>query len=229
MGEETARYLAAQGAIVVLGARRTDRLDEIVADIKSVGGQALAVACDVTKKADVENLVQSAVKQFGRIDVLINNAGVMMHSMLIEAKTDEWHSMLDINVKGTLYGIAAALPIMHSQQSGHIINLSSVAGRKVGVGGAMYSATKFAVKAISEGLRQEAGEHIRTTTLYPGAVASELKHGASDPATRANIEQFYAAVEIPASAIAHAIAYAISQPKEVDVNEITIRPTKQEF
>lgn len=231
LGEATARHLAAQGAKVVLGARRAERLEKLVAEIQAAGGQALAVATDVSQRADVENLVQQAIAKFGRVDVLINNAGIMPMSPLSKLRVDEWDRMLDVNVKGVLYGIAAVLPSMQAQQSGHIINLSSVAGLRVSSGvGTVYSATKFAVKAISEGLRAEmANDNIRVTTLYPGAIDSELKHGSSDEQVSAAIQTFYASNEIPADSVARAIAYAIEQPAEVAINEITLRPTRQEF
>ena len=231
LGEATARHLAALGARVVLGARRAERLEHLVADITAAGGQALAVTTDVSKRADVEHLVQQAIARFGQVDVLINNAGVMPMAPLARLKVDEWERMIDVNVKGVLYGIAAVLPGMQARKSGHIINLSSVAGLKVSAGvGTVYSATKFAVKAISEGLRVElAGDQIRVTTLYPGAVESELKHGSSDPQAAAAMESFYAAYEIPADSVARAIDYAIEQPADEANNETTRRPTRQEF
>lgn len=231
LGEATARHLAKLGAKVVLGARRAERLQQLVSDIQSAGDAALAVATDVSRREDVEHLVQQAVAQFGRVDVLINNAGVMPLSALAKLKVDEWDQMIDVNIKGVLYGIAAVLPLMQAQKSGHIINLSSVAGLKVSGGlGTVYSATKFAVKAISEGLRMEvANDNIRVTTLYPGAVASELKFGSSDEQAGAAMQAFYEAVEIPADSVARAVAYAMEQPTDVAINEITLRPTRQEF
>ncbi len=231
LGEATARHLAAQGAKVVLGARRAERLQQLVNDIQSAGGQALAVATDVSRRDDVAHLVQQAIAQFGRVDVLINNAGVMPMAPMAKLKVDEWDQMIDVNVKGVLYGIAAVLPTMQAQKSGHIINLSSVAGLRVSGGlGTVYSATKFAVKAISEGLRMEvANDNIRVTTLYPGVVASELKFGSSDEQASAAMQAFYEAVEIPADSVARAVAYAIEQPDDVAINEITLRPTRQEF
>ena len=231
LGEATARHLAARGAKLVLAARRADRLQNLVAEITAAGGQALAVATDVAKRADLEQLVVQAMGRFGRIDVLVNNAGVMPMAPMAKVKVDEWDQMIDVNVKGVLYGIAAVLPGMLAQQSGHIINLSSVAGLRVSAGvGTVYSATKFAVKAISEGLRAEvAKDNIRVTTLYPGAIESELKLGSSDPDASAAMQSFYAAFEIPADSVARAVAYAIEQPADVAINEITLRPTKQEF
>lgn len=231
LGEAAARHLAASGAKLVLAARRADRLETLVAEIEAKGGQAWAVTTDVAKRDDVENLIRQAVEKFDHVDVLINNAGVMPLAPMALRKVDEWDQMIDVNIKGTLYGIAAVLPGMQARKSGHIINLSSVAGLKVSGGlGTVYSATKFAVKAISEGLRTEvAGDNIRVTTLYPGAIDSELKHGSSDAASGSAMQAFYAANEIGADSIARAIAYAIEQPADVAINEITIRPTRQDF
>ncbi|OYR17443.1 NADH(P)-binding family protein [Brucella grignonensis] len=231
LGEAAARHLAANGAKLVLAARRAGRLEKLVADIEARGGEALAVTTDVAKRDDLENLIRQATGKFGHVDVLINNAGVMPLAPMAMRKVDEWDQMIDVNIKGVLYGIAAVLPGMQARKSGHIINLSSVAGLKVSGGlGTVYSATKFAVKAISEGLRTEvAGDNIRVTTLYPGAIDSELKHGSSDATSGAAMQAFYAANEIPADSIARAIAYAIEQPADVAINEITIRPTRQDF
>ncbi|SUO93962.1 Uncharacterized oxidoreductase SAV2478 [Suttonella ornithocola] len=231
IGEETARHLAKRGAKLVLGARRLERLEKLAADIQAEGGQAIAVQMDVSKREDVEKFAQAALAAFGRIDVMINNAGIMPGAVMSALKVDEWDKMIDVNIKGVLYGIAAVLPTMLAQNSGHIINLSSIAGLKVSAGGGtVYSATKFAVKAISEGLREEMSAHnIRVTTLYPGAVDSELKYSSSDPESRERVAKFYEALQIPASSIARAMVYAIEQPEEVGINEITVRPTKQAF
>lgn len=231
LGEAIARHLAAQGAKVVLGARRVERLEKLVGEIRAAGGEALAVATDVTRRADLESLVQQAEAQFDRVDVLVNNAGVMPMSAMAKCMVDEWDRTIDVNLKGVLYGIAAVLPGMQARQSGHIINLSSVAGLRVSSGvGTVYSATKFAVKAISEGLRAEMlGDNIRVTTLYPGAIESDLKDGSSDPEAAKAIQSFYAAFQIPADSIARAVAFAIEQPDDVSINEITVRPTRQGF
>ncbi|RQS40889.1 SDR family oxidoreductase [Burkholderia sp. Bp8990] len=231
LGEATARLLAERGAGLVLGARRLDRLEKLAADITAAGGEAIAVATNVAKRADVENLIKAAQDKFGRVDVLVNNAGIMPMAAMSKLKVDEWDQMIDVNIKGVLYGIAAALPGMRANRSGHIINLSSVAGLRVSAGvGTVYSATKFAVKAISEGLRAEVGhEGIRVTTLYPGAVASELVNGSTDADAAAGMKAFYEANEIPADSVARAVAYAIEQPEDVSINEITLRPTRQEF
>lgn len=229
IGEETARFLASRGAKLFLGARRTDRLEAVVKDIERAGGQAAARAVDVTKRRDVEAMIEGALGKFGRIDVLVNNAGLMALAPIARTLVDEWERMVDVNIKGVLHGIAAALPVFMRQKSGHFINISSVAGHKVMMGGAVYSGTKFAVRAISEGLRQEVGGTIRTTVISPGAVHSELPLGSSDPDTAAFIKEYYRQQAIPADAVARAIAFAIEQPAEVDVNEILIRPTVQEL
>lgn len=230
LGEATARHLASLGAKVILGARRQDKLETIVKDIKDEGGEAEYLVTDVTVTSDVKALVQKAVDVFGRVDVMINNAGLMSIAPMSECKTDEWDRMIDINIKGVLYGIAAALPVFEKQESGHFINISSVAGIKVfSPGGTVYSGTKFAVRAISEGLRHEVGGNIRTTSIEPGAIESELKHGSSHGDSSAFVKDFYQNNEIPSDSVARAIAYAIEQPADVDINEIVIRPTVQEF
>lgn len=230
LGEATARHLAARGAKLVLAARRTERLQALVQQIEAAGGEALAVATDVVDMAQVQALADHAKARFGRIDVLVNNAGIMPLAPLSKLKVDEWSRMIDVNVKGVLHGIAAVLPTMEAQKSGHIINIASVAGLKIfSPIGAVYSATKFAVRALSEGLRAEAPEGVRTTIVSPGAVESELKLGSSDADTAAGVKAFYEANQIPADSVARAIAYAIEQPATVDVNEIVLRPTVQDF
>jgi NADP-dependent 3-hydroxy acid dehydrogenase YdfG len=228
LGEATARHLASQGASVFIGARRMDRLQTVVADIQRAGGQVAAKQVDVTKRREVDAFVQAAVAKFGRMDVLVNNAGLMALGPIDKALVDEWDRMVDINIKGVLYGIAAALPVFARQKGGHIINIASVAGHKVSMGGAVYCATKHAVRAISEGLRQEV-DGIRTTIISPGAVQSELPLGISDPDTAAHVQEFYRQQAISADAVARAIAYAIEQPADVDINEILLRPTVQEL
>ena len=229
LGEATARLLAKKGAKVVIGARRTEKLEAIVQDIRAEGGQAEFIGVDVTKPNEVQALIEKALSAFGQIDVLVNNAGLMSIAPLSELKVDEWDRMIDINIKGVLYGIAAALPVFQKQNFGHFINLSSVAGVKVfSPGGTVYSGTKFAVRAISEGLRHEVGETIRTTTIEPGAIESELKFGSSHKESSEFVTDFYKQA-IPADSVARAIAYAIEQPADVDINEIVLRPTSQEF
>jgi NADP-dependent 3-hydroxy acid dehydrogenase YdfG len=228
IGAEVARLLAARGAKVAVAARRADKLDAVVAEITTQGGAAKAYTLDVTDKHQVEAVVAAVVVDFGKLDVLINNAGLMPIRPMSEVNTDEWDAMIDVNLKGTLYGIAAVLPRFLAQSSGHIINLSSVAGVKVfAPGGTVYSGTKFAVSAISEGLRQEVGDKVRVTSIAPGAVDSDLKHSTSGTA-KDTVLDFYKKA-IPAASVARAIAFAIEQPDDVDVNEIVIRPTHQEF
>ncbi|MET0290148.1 MAG: SDR family oxidoreductase [Pseudoxanthomonas sp.] len=228
LGAETARLLAARGAKVAIAARRKDKLDEVVADITAKGGAARAYQLDVTDKTQVNGVLAAVAKDFGRLDVLINNAGVMPIRSMAEVNTEEWDMMIDVNIRGTLYGIAAALPLFTAQDSGHIINLSSVAGTKVfAPGGTVYSATKFAVQAISEGLRQEVGGKIRVTSIEPGAVDSDLKHTTSGNAKDVVLDFYQQA--IPAASVARAIAFAIEQPEDVDINEIVLRPTAQQF
>ena len=231
LGESTARHLAKLGGTVVLGARRKDRLDAIVKNIQADGAEALAVSVDVTNRAQVEALVQKAIDTYGKIDVLVNNAGIMPIAPLSLLKVDEWDRMIDLNIKGVLYGIAAALPHMRQQKSGHIINTASVFGIKVfAPGGTVYCATKAAVRTLSEGLRAEVhGDGIRTTIISPGAGDSELKASTSDEASSKAVNELYRALAIPANSIARAIAYAIEQPADVDINEIVVRPTAQEF
>jgi NADP-dependent 3-hydroxy acid dehydrogenase YdfG len=230
LGETAARRLSAEGASVVLGARRADRLASLTRELGANGRKSLVVATDVTDRAQVQKLVDSAVETFGRIDVLINNAGVMPLSPLEKLKVDEWDRMIDVNIKGVLYGIAAALPHMQRQKAGHIINVSSVAGHKVGPTFAVYSATKHAVRTLSEGLRMEVKPYnIRTTIISPGAVATELLNGISDPDVAAANRAYVAKVAVPADSFARAVAFAISQPAELDINEILFRPTNQEF
>jgi NADP-dependent 3-hydroxy acid dehydrogenase YdfG len=228
LGEAAARLLSDQGAIVVLGARRRERIKTLEKELQGKGGKALAVATDVTDPKQVDKLVEAAIGAFGKVDVIINNAGLMPHSPLDRRKVDDWNRMIDVNIKGVLYGIGAVLPHMERQKSGHIINVSSVAGHKVGVGNAVYSATKHAVRVISEGLRQEVKPYnIRTTIISPGAVATELPQSITEADVAGNIQQFYEQYAIPADSFARAVAYAINEPDDVDVNEILFRPTRQ--
>lgn len=226
IGEATARHLAALGYPVALGARRVDRLIAIVDEIQEAGGQASAHRLDVTEFASVQSFVQSALTQFGRVDVLVNNAGVMPLSTLNSLRIDEWNQMIDVNLRGTLHGIAAVLPLMEEQGSGQIINVASVSGLRVDPTAAVYSATKFAVRALSEGLRQESTV-VRVTVISPGFTVSELTERGGDAATQAAARAATTELGLPASAVAEAIAYAIAQPSSVDVNEIIVRPTRQ--
>ena len=230
LGEATAWHLSEQGASVALAARRTNRIESLANDIKDNGGNAIAVTADVTDRDQVKQLVDQAVEEFGKIDVIINNAGLMPFAPLERLNIDEWDQMIDVNIKGVLYGIAAALPYMKEQESGHIINVSSVAGHKVNPGGTVYCATKHAVRAISEGLRQEVKPYnLRTTIISPGAVDTELPDSSRDEDMKENMNEFYEEYAIPADSFARAVAYAISQPEEVDINEILYRPTNQEM
>jgi NADP-dependent 3-hydroxy acid dehydrogenase YdfG len=214
----------------VLGARRKDRLDALVGEINARGGCALGFETDVTKRLDVEALVQRALAEFGRVDVIVNNAGIMPLAPMADRKVEEWDRMIDVNVKGLLYGVAAVLPIMQRQKQGHIINLASIFGFKVFApgGGTVYSATKYAVRAITEGLRLELkADNIRSTMISPGAAATEVTEGSSDEATRAYMREFYK-IAIPAESVARAIAYAIAEPAEVEIDDIVLRPTAQD-
>jgi NADP-dependent 3-hydroxy acid dehydrogenase YdfG len=228
LGEATARLLSAEGATVVLGARRADRIHSLANELTSNGGKALSIATDVTSFEQVKRLVDKAVETYGRVDVMLNNAGLMPLAGLDRLKIDEWDRMVDVNLKGVLYGIAAALPHMKEQKSGHIINVSSVYGHKVDPGAAVYCATKFAVRALSEGLRQEVKPYnIRTTVISPGAVATELMEHISEPDVAKTIRELVEKIAIPADSFARMVAFAIGQPEEVDVNEILFRPTSQ--
>ena len=228
LGAATARLLSAEGANVVLGARRVDRIQSLADELNAKGGKAIAIATDVTDHDQVKHLVDAAVQKFGRIDVMINNAGLMPHSPLERLKIDDWNRTIDVNIKGVLYGIAAALPHMKQQKAGHIINVSSVAGHKVTPNGAVYCATKHAVRALSEGLRVEVKPYnIRTTIISPGAVATELPDSITEPDIAAGVSKFYQETAIPADSFARAVAFAMSQPEDVDINEILFRPTSQ--
>jgi NADP-dependent 3-hydroxy acid dehydrogenase YdfG len=230
IGESTAKLLAEQGAKVVLGARRSSRINEVVREISAAGGKAVGFTTDVTKRAEVEALIQGAVDGFGRIDVLLNNAGIMPIAPIEALKVDEWDRQIDVNIKGRLYGVAAALPHMQKQKNGHIINIASVFGIKmIAPGGVVYCSTKAAVRALTEGMRMELhSQNIRCTMIPPGAIATELSESSSDEATRKNLHEFMK-MAIQASAIARAIDYAIEQPVEVEVDEMVIRPTVQDF
>jgi NADP-dependent 3-hydroxy acid dehydrogenase YdfG len=227
MGEAAARHLGAQGAMVVLGARRADRVVALADELVASGGRAVAVPTDVTDSVQVRKLVGAAVSEFGRVDVMINNAGVAPISPLERLDIGGWDQMIDVNIKGVLYGIAAVLPHMIAQKSGQIINVSSIAALQVVPATAVYSATKQAVRAITEGLRQEVKPHnIRTTVIVPGAVTTELADGVTDPEVARGIASSYD-FAIPAESFGRMVAFAISQPEELDVNELVFRPTLQ--
>ncbi|UYQ94403.1 SDR family oxidoreductase [Chitinophaga horti] len=227
IGEAIARHLAAQGAKVVLGARRTENLETIVAAITAAGGTAAFKKLDVTDTQDVADFANFAVAQYGTLDVFVNNAGLMPLSMINSYKVDEWHRMIDVNIKGVLHGIAAALPIFEGKDSGQFVNVTSIADRWVGPTSTVYSATKFAVRAISEGLRQEVSANIRVTLVAPGPTESELAETISDPELKKLAIEKFRTDLLPAEAIARAVAFAVAQPSDVDVNEIVVRPTAQ--
>ena len=223
IGEAIARELAQAGARVVIGARRLDRLEALKADIEAAGGEALARAVDVTSREDVKAFVDAARERFGRIDVIVNNAGVMPLSPLAALKVDEWDRMIDVNIRGVLHGIAAALPVMEAQGEGQIINIASTAGHHILPTASVYCATKFAVRVISESLRQET-DKVRVSVVSPGVTVSELAETITHPETAAFIDE-YRKKAIPAEAIARAVRFAIEQPRDVDVSEIIVRPT----
>ncbi|GAB2775024.1 SDR family oxidoreductase [Amycolatopsis magusensis] len=223
IGQATAVRLAAAGYRVVLGARRTERLAELAEQIRGAGGSAEYRALDVTDAEDFRAFVEFALERYDRVDVVINNAGVMPLSTLDAGLLDEWNRMIDVNIRGVLHGIAAALPLMRAQGHGHFVNVASIGAHEVVPSAAVYCGTKYAVWAISEGLRQESGGDVRVSVVSPGVTESELADSISDPEAAAGMRE-YRKVALPASAIADAIAYAVSQPSEVDVNEIVVRP-----
>ena len=228
LGEATARHLAAQGATVVLGARRADRIEALAEELTAAGHRARAVPTDVTDRDQVRHLVDTAVEEFGRVDVMLNNAGLMPLAPLERLKLDEWDQMIDVNIKGVLYGIAAALPHMKEQRSGHIINVSSVYGHVVDPGATVYCATKFAVRALSEGLRREVKPYnIRTTVISPGAVSTELLEHIGEKDIQAETKEFVSKIAVGADTFARMVAFAVNEPDDVDVNEILFRPTAQ--
>lgn len=223
IGEAAAELLADHGAKVVVGARRKDRLEKLVAGIEAKGGVARARAVDVSSRSDVQAFIDFAKAEFGPVDVIVNNAGVMPLSPMSALQVDEWDRMIDVNIRGVLNGIAAVLPDMKARGSGQIVNVASIGAHVVVPTGAVYCATKYAVWAISEGLRQESPE-LRVTTISPGVVATELGDDISDPATKGFLKDLRKSALTP-DAIARAVAYAVEQPEDVDVNEVIIRPT----
>ncbi len=227
IGAATAKELAKQGAAVVLGARRKERLDALVKEIEKDGGKAVAVACDVTKREDVAALLAAGVNTFGKVDVLVNNAGIMPLSPMSALRVEEWDETIDVNVKGVLYGIAAALPVFEKQGSGHFINVSSVAGIRTFPSAAVYCGSKWAVGAITDALRQEvAAKNIRTTVILPGAISTELGNSIHHRET-ADAMAGFLTIAVPPQCIAEAIAFAIGQPPNVGVHEIVVRPAVQ--
>ncbi|ANC02911.1 oxidoreductase [Pseudomonas putida] len=227
IGEAAARLIAAKGAHVVLGARRMDRLQQLVSEIRAEGGSASAHALDVTDLDSMHAFVEFAKAQHGKVDVIINNAGVMPLSPLSSLKVEEWNRMLDVNVRGVLHGIAAVLPGMEAQGHGQVINISSIGGLSVSPTAAVYCATKYAVRAISDGLRQET-DKIRVTVVCPGVVESELADTITDDTAREAMRTFRR-VALEADAIARALVYAIEQPDDVDVSELVVRPTASPY
>ena len=227
IGEATARLLAGQGATLVLGARRTEKLQLIADELLAKGAKVVFKALDVTQKDSVNAFVAYAQQTFGRVDVLINNAGVMPLSPMSALKVDEWDKMIDVNIRGVLHGIAAVLPIMEAQASGHLINVASIGAHMVMPTGAVYCATKYAVWAISDGLRQES-KNLRVTTVCPGVVETELGTDITDPTAAGALKEFRK-ISLTPDAIARGILYALQQPEDVDVNEIIIRPTASAF
>ncbi len=231
IGEATAKALSFEGAKVVLAARRIDRLNKLKSEIENSGGKALAVQTDIVKRDEVENLARVTLDEFGQIDILINNAGLMPLSYVKNLHVEEWERMIDVNLKGVLYAIAAVLPTMRENKKGDIVNISSIAGRKIFPGAAVYCATKFGVTALSEGMRVELSpkENIRITSIEPGAVATELTHTFTDQEL---IDQWNDGrrdhlVPLKPGDIANAIVFAVTQPQGVSVNEILIQPTMQ--
>lgn len=225
IGEATALLLAGRGANVVLGARRPDRLEALVARIAEAGGEAGSAPTDVRRRDDLSQLVAVACERYGRLDVLVSNAGVMPISPLDDLRVGDWEAMIDVNIKGVLYGIAAALPVFRTQGSGHFVNIASTAALLVLPAMSVYSGTKAAVRAISDGLRQEAGDTLRVTVVSPGMTRTNFADGVTDPTMKAQLGERRDMVAMPPDAIARAIAFAIEQPAGVDVGEVVVRPT----
>lgn len=224
IGMAIARELGAAGAKLVLGARRTDRLEALAEEIRAGGGEVMARHLDVTDRAAVSAFAEAGRDMFGRVDIIVNNAGVMPLSLMASLKVEEWDRMVDVNIKGVLYGIAAVLPEMTGRGSGHIINIASIGALSVSPTAAVYCATKYAVRAISDGLRQE-NDKIRVTCIHPGVVESELADTITDPVAQEAMRS-YRAIALQPDAIARAVRFAIEQPDDVDVSEIVIRPTR---
>ncbi|RKK01108.1 SDR family NAD(P)-dependent oxidoreductase [Pseudoroseomonas wenyumeiae] len=228
IGRATARLLASRGARVVLGGRRESQLAAVVEEIKKAGGEAIYRPTDVTRRRDLQALAGLACEHYGRLDVLINNAGIGPISRFDALRVDDWDAMIDINIKGVLYGIAAALPIFQRQGSGHIVNVVSTAGLKILPTMGVYAATKNAVRTITEALRQEAGPDLRVTEISPGMIATGFVDSMTDETAKAAVQQRMGAIAIPPEAIARGIAFALEQPPEVDIGSIVIRPTAQD-
>jgi NADP-dependent 3-hydroxy acid dehydrogenase YdfG len=227
IGEATASLLAARGAKLVLGARNPDKLNAAAARLAAGGGAAVAKATDVRSRGDLVEFVLLAAETYGQLDVLVSNAGIMPVSPFDELRVDDWEAMVDVNLKGVLFGIAAALPVFRRQGFGHFVNVASTAAFRVTPGQSVYAGTKMAVRAISEGLRQEAGENLRVTIISPGMTSTNFADSVTDPAARAELEQRRDAIAMPPDAVARAIAFAIEQPPGVDIGEVVVRPTAQ--
>jgi NADP-dependent 3-hydroxy acid dehydrogenase YdfG len=227
IGEATAVMLAERGAKVVLGARGLNRLEALARRIEATGGEVTYAQTDVRRREELTSLVSLALDRYGQLDVLVNNAGIMPVSPLDDLRVEDWENMIDINIKGVLYGIAAALPVFRKQGFGHFVNTASTAGHKTVPNQSVYSATKFAVRAISEGLRMEAGEKLRVTIISPGFVNTNFAEGVTNPEVKTQLENARDKFALPPEAIARAIVFAIEQPSDVDVNEIIVRPTAQ--
>ncbi|MGB8403348.1 MAG: SDR family oxidoreductase [Mycobacterium sp.] len=228
IGAATARKLAADGAAVVLGARRRERLDALVVELRSTGARATGIQTDVTSTADLVALVETATEQFGQLDVLVSNAGVARVAPVSALDVAAWNAMIDTNLRGVLNGVAAALPVFRAQGRGHLVTTVSTSGLKIVPNQAAYAATKNAVRTFMEALRQESTDGVlRVTSISPGYVVTELSDSESDPDLRASIHERMQSIGIPAEAVADAIAYAIAQPHSVEIGDITIRPTVQ--
>jgi len=228
IGEATVRLLAGRGASVVLGARRVAQIENIAAEVRGRGGAAIACATDVTRREDLERLVDSAVQEFGRLDVLVNNAGISKIGPMSNIDVDGWSAMIDVNLKGVLHGIAAALPVFHRQGSGHFVTTVSTAGLIVVPNMAVYAATKNAVRTLLEGLRQESTDGVvRTTAISPGFVRTELDSSIDDVAVRERIRRSMDDFGLSPDAVAEAVAFALEQPRGVEIGEMTVRPTVQ--
>jgi NADP-dependent 3-hydroxy acid dehydrogenase YdfG len=227
IGEAAALLLAERGAKVVLGARGADRLEALAARIADKGGEVAYARTDVSRRDDLSGLVGLACERYGRLDVLVSNAGAMPISPLDELRVEEWDQMIDVNIKGVLYGVAAALPVFRRQGSGHFVHTASTAGHRVVPSQAVYAGTKFAVRAISEGLRQEAGDSLRVTVVSPGMTRTNFAESMTHPETRARLAETRDRIAMPPDAVARAIAFAIEQPADIDVGEVVVRPTAQ--
>ena len=227
IGEATAALLAARGARLVLGARSADRLNAAAARLSASGADTIAKVTDVRRRGDLTEFVSLAADTYGRLDVLVSNAGIMPVSPFDENRLDDWEAMVDVNLKGVLFGIAAALPVFRRQGFGHFVNTASTAAFRVTPGQSVYAGTKMAVRAISEGLRQEAGENLRVTIISPGMTSTNFAESVTDPSARAELEQRRDVIAMAPAAVARAIAFAIEQPPDVDVGEIVVRPTAQ--